>query len=696
MRKSVVQNGIIVKAYAGTTGVLLAFNLKNDADRAGLLGFAVQRDGGEFLPAMIPFPGQIHNPGDPIGTDKAPVQKFRWSDYTVDAGTTYKYSVYAVRGTPSALVLGDSADVTITTEPRSASTVIGSPDNIVTVSNRAVAASQAFSREFPATNQKLNTALAKGKTTKDILTAPEMKWLSNGLLEEVVAFIQLAKDKTFALDVAIYQYELADIVDAIDAANKAGATVRLIYHAQPGDSQTTKNIKSASGLPKDAVFGRVTNAIFHHKFIVLSSLDGGTKTPIAVLCGSTNFTSNAVYSQANNVQITSNAVVLKHYVDQFNFLFDQPAHTPSVTAVQDTEQNILDASVPLQVGFSPRNGKVDLNFFATLINAAKQDLLFATAFGLDKVIMAALNGQPHDSILRYGIQDKATEGMTGVHADQTASFTAASTIPKGLDGWLDERRTPGALGNILIHDKIVVIDFTSDNPVVINGSHNYSANASAHNDENYLIIRGNTSVADCLGVEVLRLYDHYRFRFVASTAKKAPAKAASAVPQQPMTLHPDDSWTNDYYDATTLKYADRMVFSGMLHGGSSAAPLPGGTAVPVASVQQVRQMAGAAGTASAAVTSAKVAKEKTKVMKTLSKKAVAKKAAKKTVKKAAKKAAKKASAKKAVKKATTKKAAKKSVKKVAKKAVKKTTVKKSPAKKAAAKKTSAKKSTKKK
>lgn len=33
MRKSLTENGIVGKAYAGTTGVLLAFNLEKDQDR---------------------------------------------------------------------------------------------------------------------------------------------------------------------------------------------------------------------------------------------------------------------------------------------------------------------------------------------------------------------------------------------------------------------------------------------------------------------------------------------------------------------------------------------------------------------------------------------------------------------------------------------------------------------------------------
>jgi phosphatidylserine/phosphatidylglycerophosphate/cardiolipin synthase-like enzyme len=611
MRKSVSENGIIVKAYAGITGVLLAFNLENDADRKGLLGFAIQRNDGMFLPTMMPFPGQAHKAGDPIPSNVAPVQKFRWSDYTVAANTQYKYTVFAVRGDPSHLSLGQGATVTVTTEPRDPQTAIADPAKIITVSNRAVAASQAFSREFPATTAKLNKALAspkpknKANKTDGILTTAEMKWLSNGLLEEIVEFIGLAKDSSYALDVAIYQYELEDIYGAVDEAFSRGVAVRLIYHSKTGDSQTQRNEASAKALPDSAKYGRVTHAIFHHKFIVLSKIAQGTRTPIAVLCGSTNFTSNGVFAQANNAQVVADPAIMQKYVAQFEFLFAQPTHTPPVTAVQDTEQNILRPAAPLQVGFSPRNGRGDLDLFASLIHGARQDVLFATAFGLDKEVMDALVGQPNDSVLRYGIQDKPTKNVTGIHADKTADFEAASTLPTGLDGWLDEHRTPGAKGSILIHDKIIVIDFTSDTPVVMNGSHNYSNAASASNDENYLVVHGDTSMADCLGVEVMRLYDHYRFRFISqAAAKKAGSKMV--VSHKPLTLDPTDGWTTDYYDPTKLKYADRMVFSGLMRGGDVNQQV---TNVPTASIQKTRAAAGAPGTAGAPARQARMRKK---------------------------------------------------------------------------------------
>ena len=85
MRVTKTANKITVKAYAGTTGVLLAFNVPTER-QAGLLGFSIERLDPKtkqwgWMSGMMPFPGQQHDPGQPIPTDIAPVQKFRWSDY---------------------------------------------------------------------------------------------------------------------------------------------------------------------------------------------------------------------------------------------------------------------------------------------------------------------------------------------------------------------------------------------------------------------------------------------------------------------------------------------------------------------------------------------------------------------------------------------------------------------------------------
>ncbi|MCF7087829.1 phospholipase D-like domain-containing protein, partial [Klebsiella pneumoniae] len=95
---------------------------------------------------------------------------------------------------------------------------------------------------------------------------------------------------------------------------------------------------------------------------------------------------------------------------------------------------------------------------------------------------------------------------------RTAEFTTPALLTSGLEGWVKEGLR-GQRGNLLVHLKAIVTDFTTDHPVILSGSHNLSASASSGNDENVLVIRGDTDLADRYGLEVLRFYEHYRFRY---------------------------------------------------------------------------------------------------------------------------------------------------------------------------------------
>jgi phosphatidylserine/phosphatidylglycerophosphate/cardiolipin synthase-like enzyme len=549
MRKIAEANGVVVKAYAGTTGVLLAMNLKNKP-RKDFLGWAIEKKYGmgkeEWLSGMIPFPHvKDHEPGALIPSNVAPLQKFRWSDYGVHPETRYKYVVHPVFGDPKSPTIEDGPAITIQTE------AVEQGDQCV-LFNRAAAASQAFARKFQTVTQKLDAA--KKKTNVDI--PPEaLVWLSRGLKEAIVQFIESAKGEGSALDVAIYQYEQPEIVDAVNAALKRGVDVRVVYHSKKGDKQTGKNEESLKALPKSRKRARDTSKIFHHKFIVLSKVVGGKREPRAVLCGSTNFTHNGVYRQANQVHILRLPDVATKYESLFGFLFGGADPAATREFINTNCPILADAS--LYVGFSPRSKRLDLAHFINLIDAAKRDVLFATTFSLFTGIKEALLGKPHDSILRYGLQDKSIDKMTGVHADRTADFEATALLPDGLEGFIKESlRGDGGTGNILIHVKIVVVDFTSDSPTVISGSHNFSEPASSGNDENFLVIKGDTSVADTYACEIMRLYDHYRFRFRSQQTKKAGKKL------KPLKLKTDNSWTEPYYKPDSLQRSDRILFSG--------------------------------------------------------------------------------------------------------------------------------------
>ncbi|MEN5044181.1 phospholipase D-like domain-containing protein [Pseudomonas koreensis] len=539
------QDDFRVKAYAGTNGVLLAMDLA-EPRRKGLLGFAIEKQQGDkpwlFLFNSLTFPGKTHTFPQYHATpsDKAPLQKFRWADYAVNPGTTMHYRVHLAYGTADAPQLGESLELSITSDD-------GHPANQSVIFNRAVAASQAFQRKFP----DLDAQISANKNLP-IEAWPDAArlWLENGLLERLLGFIERAVDAQWALDIAIYEYQLQAIVDAVNAAFARGVQVRVLYHAQPDDPDTTLNETNLAKLPMANKRGRVTHNIFHDKFIVLSRVDGaGQRQPQAVLCGSTNFTANGVYRQANVVHTLDDVMVAARYLQVFEEVWANPADV-AATRNWITGHNPMDPTQPLFAGFSPRSGGSDLREFVEIIEAARKDVLFVTAFILPDAILNALLGKPHDDILRYGLQNTASS-ITGFHADRTAEFAATALLNTGLEGWLKENMK-GQKGNLLVHTKAVITDFTTDAPTIISGSHNLSTSASNGNDENYLIIRGDTDLADRYGLELLRFYEHYRFRYF---AKELELKQVS-----PLAV--DDSWTHDYYVEGDLRQLSRLRFAG--------------------------------------------------------------------------------------------------------------------------------------
>jgi phosphatidylserine/phosphatidylglycerophosphate/cardiolipin synthase-like enzyme len=553
-------DGFRIKAYAGTTGVLIAFDIA-EKQRPGLLGFAISRESPEavnpnrraerFLPAALRFPDMPRPRGgdaesDPVLSDRCPVQKFRWSDYTVYPDSKYVYRVYPVRGTSANPVRDEPLTASVKTH------ALDGPE--AAIFNRAVVSSQAFARKFPDIDKQLDEARKRGVKDVSEFAMPQqaLDWLSRGLFEAIAGFLGSAK-KGDGIDVAIYEYHLPALVEEVKAAHARGVSVRLLYHSKSdATSVENKHLVGETGLPPENVFARKPAAIMHDKFVVLRRKEGAALKPKRVLCGSTNWTHNGVYRQANVVHISDNPGVYGAYQAMFDKMVET-ASNAGETRKWITANNMIPSDGAVFAGFSPRAGKGDLAEFVKFIKNAGRDLMFSTAFDLHENILAALLGKENDKILRLGVQNKPSK-ITGVHRDRTAQFTATALLNNGLEGWLKET-TAKQKGSIRVHTKAIVTDFTSDAPSILSGSHNLSSNASEKNDENYLMIRGNTDLADIYGCEILRIYDHYRFRFSFKT-QKGENKA------RPPMLTPDDSWSKGYFEKGSQKAMDRLRFTG--------------------------------------------------------------------------------------------------------------------------------------
>ena len=87
--------------------------------------------------------------------------------------------------------------------------------------------------------------------------------------------------------------------------------------------------------------------------------------------------------------------------------------------------------------------------------------------------------------------------MTAIGAMKENRFAVGSRIAvNSFDRWVKEKLTGLNTHVQCIHTKFMLINPLGDDPIVITGSANFSEDSTKANDENMLVIRGNTRVAD--------------------------------------------------------------------------------------------------------------------------------------------------------------------------------------------------------
>src|ERR1051326_3077566 len=191
--RSISARGLAVQAVAGTYVVLLGFDLAPQ-DRTGLLGFAVQRSdqaGDIWLSGGITFPSMITGRDGQKGTNIFPIQKFRWGDFSAQPATHYTYKLQAMYGSPGSLEAGDSVTVDVQTQDP---LHVGSDGHQVHF-NRFASASQTYVNLFG------------DKAPNQVPDGAAFRWLSRGLEESLLAFIERASDETYSLHLSVYEFQ---------------------------------------------------------------------------------------------------------------------------------------------------------------------------------------------------------------------------------------------------------------------------------------------------------------------------------------------------------------------------------------------------------------------------------------------------------------------------------------------------------
>jgi phosphatidylserine/phosphatidylglycerophosphate/cardiolipin synthase-like enzyme len=556
MRQRKQQSGVTVNAIAGTHVVILGFDLDANA-RKNCLGFAVQRydkteDEKYWMKGMKTFKsGPALGPGGEISTHDQPLQTFQWSDYSAKPDHDYEYTVIPMYGGPGNLTDGPEVTVKVSTESETG-------DTHSVFFNRGAVASQEYARRF------LNQA-------PDKVGEPAYEWLSRGLREAMIAFIERAKNSDYELFGAIYEFQWHEVLEALRDAAKAGAKVQILYDGIKGATgPLKKNKKAISNIKIEKLcHARSIGKIMHNKFFVLVK----NKKPVAVWSGSTNITENGLFGHLNCGHLVEDSTIAQAYLDYWHELRDCTNLNDEKTWMASNNaappeiwgHPIANWTDDVTAVFSPRKGLEVLQAYADISAKAQKALFMTLAFGMHKSFQKVY--EQNDGVLRFALMEK--EGNGRGLAQGKIDIRRIRRLPNvvvaighyitvnSFDRWLKERSKIIPDANVLwVHTKFMLLDPLGANPVVITGSANFSEASTNANNENMMVIRNNQRVADIYLGEFMRVYSHHAFREAVAIAKE------NGEDWNPSYLDDTDQWQKDYYSSGNQRCYRREYFRG--------------------------------------------------------------------------------------------------------------------------------------
>jgi hypothetical protein len=557
MRKHERNGDLSVHAIAGTYVTMLGLNITDGSSMLdGLLGFGVWRRNDTenkegWLPGIKRFKSGADEPHPTklASTREHPVQGFLWSDYAATSGHQYTYRIVPMYGSPGALEEGDAVEITFKTEPEK-----GATHSVYF--NRGAAASQAYARRF-------NNEPPDREKNPDAYP-----WLSRGLEEAMRRFVQRAVRERLKIRAAVYEFHYGPILDELAKAARAGVDVRVVYDCKKGDKKPgARNVEAIerAGLGQAAQCrGRASNTsyISHNKFMVL--VDG--RKAVSVWTGSTNVTEGGIFGHSNLAHVVNDPGVAGTYLKYWKQLWDDP-DAKDLREWTDDNTPLPDGEPPKGTTaiFSPRGSIDALQYYADLMNAAKSSVFFTAAFGVNRRLRRVLaTDKPYLRYLLLESEDRPDADEPDIERykrDRQNLVAVGSLLDEDvLETWVrtnfGAEELTGTNKHVkYIHTKYMLIDALSRDPIVITGSANFSDASTRNNDENMLIIRGDTRVADIYLGEFMRLYAHYRFRAIAQQ------QAREGRPPEKLFLKPDNSWTEAYYDENRAKCQERLLFA---------------------------------------------------------------------------------------------------------------------------------------
>lgn len=288
--------------------------------------------------------------------------------------------------------------------------------------------------------------------------------------DTIAAYITSAEH---TLDIAAYNINNVAIEAAINTAAANGVQVRYIAEGQNANLGVNNFDPSVQVLFRTDGEG----SGMHNKFIIG---DAEYTDKAFVLTGSTNFTTNNLNTDPNNVVIFGDESLAKAYTLEFEEMWGSDGAMPDAANAKfgplktvNTPKRFLIGGTPVELYFSPTDGTTSAIEEAIL--TTNYDLQFATLSFTRNDLGAAV----------ASVGSSIFINPEGVIEDVNASGSEYQPL---LDAGITVYSHTGISGQM--HHKYAIIDHSQplSDPMVVTGSHNWSTTAETTNDENTVVI----------------------------------------------------------------------------------------------------------------------------------------------------------------------------------------------------------------
>lgn len=535
-----------IEVFANSDDAFIAW--RTTAPIADCIGFELRRKRNGKLETVrnrVSFSSGEPDPTTPESSATSPIRRFAWTDHEVNTGDKVSYCAVPViqpSGGPAAtsekLASPFSDEIELTGKL--------SPE-FECYFNRGLVISQFMSRQL-----KGDFSGKSLKAFKDSLNdAQENKirqFLGGDLRLRLLELLDTAKKSKGHVFAALFELSDNALIDRL-AALKDRAHVVLSNGAHKSrdddeNSGSRQTLKDAGCEVVDRMLA--ANVLGHNKFMVICDQN---EAPQAAWTGSTNWSPTGLCTQINNGILINDEGVAKVFFDQWGRLKDNGNLTGKDLVTENSQVKPEKVGkTGVDVWFTKSSGAQEMDAANELIANARDGIVFLMFQPGGSPMLDAIVKQQNTNkdLFVKGVistMDKNDQDTAKVSLVQRGDQTVAKfriVQPTGLQSigkWAAEVSRSmflNSIGFAIVHSKVIVIDPNGDNPVVITGSHNFSASASSKNDENMVIIKGNAALAKAYAVEVQSVFDHYNFRAVAASMK-AEGKDVVNVMKDPKT-----------------------------------------------------------------------------------------------------------------------------------------------------------------